>query len=63
MHFTITVETESNDGHKTSGDAHFSAPDGTVNIILAEPGLELSFDAKPLIHAIKNSLLDELGLL
>jgi hypothetical protein len=63
MHFTIPANTEDNHGNTTSGDAHFSAPDGTINIILDEPGLEISFDAKPLIQAIKNSLLDELGLL
>ena len=63
MHFTIPVHVEEDNGRQHDCDAHFSAPDGHVNIIMAEPGLEITCEPKPLIEAIRRSLLDELGLL
>lgn len=63
MHITISVSTEDDHGNTTNGDANLSAPAGQIEIILIEPGITVTIDPKELIPAIKNSLLDELGLL
>ena len=63
MYFTIIVGVKKNDEGVTFGDAYFSAPEGRINILIADEDMEIIFDSKPLIEAIRRSLLDELDLL